>query len=831
MDNLWQDLRYGLRVLRKHPSFTAVAVLSLALGIGANTAIFQLLDAVRLRTLPVKDPQKLAGIQLADTTGVRGSVDSPHPTVTNPIWEQIRDRQRAFSGVFAWGSSAFNLAAGGEARYAQGLWVSGDFFGVLGVRPILGRVLTPADDVRGCGSPGTVISYAFWQREFGGDASVIGRKLTLKGHPFEIIGVTPESFFGLEVGRSFDVAVPVCSEALLWRKESRLDVGTTWWLTVMGRLKPGWTLEQATAQLNALSPGIFEATLPANYPREDVKHYLGFKLAAFPAGTGLSQLRETYESPLWLLLALAGLVLLIACANLANLMLARASAREREIAVRLALGASRGRLVRQLLTESLLLAALGAAVGAFLAGSLSQFLVSFISAEGDPVLLNLDSDWRVLAFTAGLAVLTCVLFGLTPAVRATHLAPGAAMKMGSRGLTASRERFSLRRALVVSQVALSLVLLVGALLFSRSLGNLLRLDAGFQQSGILLTQVALTRLNLPPERRQAFKRELLDRIRAIPGVDSAADTNVVPLSGSSRSNRVWPDGSDRGQGKDSFFSRVGPAYFKTLGTPLVAGRDFDDHDTPTSPKVAMVNEAFARRVLNEANPVGKRFWIETTPNDPETLCEIVGLVKDTKYRDLREDFAPVAFLAASQDPRPSHFDQILIRSHVSLAGLVSAVKRTVGEINPEILIDFQVFKTQIESSLLRERLMATLSGFFGLLALLLASIGLYGIMSYAVASRTNELGIRLALGAEPRGLLWLILRETLLLVLVGVIIGLPAVLAATRLVSTLLYGLTPADPVSISLAALLMFAVAAVAGYIPARRAARVDPMVALRYE
>lgn len=553
--DLWQDLRYGLRMLRRNPGFTLVAVLSLALGIGANTAIFQLLDAVRLRTLPVKDPQELAEVRITDMTGTRGSFSSWHDTVTNPLWEQIRDRQQPFSGIFAWGTNTLNMAAGGEARYAQVLWVSGDFFNVLGVRPILGRVLTPADDRRGCGSPGAVISYSFWQRELGGDASVIGRKLTLKGHP---------------------------------------------------------------------------------------------------------------------------------------------------------LGASRGRLIRQLLAESLLLSAIGAALGAFLAQSLSRFLVSFLSAQGDPMLLDLDPDWRVLAFTTAMTILTCMLFGLTPAVRATWVNPGAAMKVGSRGLTAGRERFGLRRALVVSQVALSLVLLVGALLFSRSLGKLLTLDAGFRQDGILITNVALTRLGIPPERRQAFKQELLDRIRMIPDVDSAADTNIIPLGGSAWGNKVWMEGSDSDRGEQSYFSRVSPYYFKTLGTPLLAGRDFDDHDTAASPKVAIVNEAFARQLGNGANPVGKSFWVERTPKDPETLYEVVGLVKDAKYQDLREDFVPVAFLPTSQDPRPNQFAQILIRSNAPLAGLTSAVKRTIGEVNPEILIDFEVFQNSNSELTLTNFLMGCL---------------------------------------------------------------------------------------------------------------------------
>jgi putative ABC transport system permease protein len=830
-DEMFQDLRYGVRMLRKNPVFTMVAVMSLALGIGANTAIFQLLDAVRLRTLPVKAPQELAEVRLADTQGARGNHHSWRPTLTNPIWEQIRDRQEAFSSLFAWGADGFNLAQGGEVRSAQALWVSGDFFDSLGVQPVLGRVFSAADDQRGCSSPGVVISHAFWQREYGGDRNVIGRTLTLGDTPCEIIGVTPANFFGLEVGRSFDLAVPICGEAVIRGKNQRLDSGTDWWLTVTGRLKPGVSIEQATAQLQAISPSLFEATLPANYPAVSVDKYRAFKLTAVPAGAGVSQLRENYQQSLWLLLAIAGLVLLIACANLANLLLARASAREREIAVRQALGASRGRLVRQLLVESLLLAVVGAGFGALLAQGLSRLMVSSLSTASETVFLELSPDWRVLGFAVGLAMLTCILFGLAPAIRATRVELGAVMKAGGRGLTASRERFSLRRALVVMQVALSLVLVAGSLLFSRSLGNLLTVNAGFRQQGILIANVGFRKLNLPPERRLAFKDDLLDRVRSIPGVEAASETDIIPLSGSWWGNNIWPDGEDGSDRKNTSLSRVGPNYFKALSTPLLGGREFDERDTASAPKVAIVNEVFARQVLNTPNPVGQRFWIEKTPYDPETLYEIVGLVSNSKYETLREEFGPIAYLPVAQDPRPGPRSLLMIRSNLSQGEIVSSVKRVLAEINPAIGVSFQGFKSMIDESILRERLMATLSGFFGLLALLLACIGLYGILSYGVASRTNEIGIRMALGAQGRDVLWLILREAVWLVLIGVALGLPMIIATTRLVSTLLYGLKANDPASLGLAALVLFVVAMGAGYIPARRATRVDPLVALRYE
>jgi len=830
-DEMIQDLRFGVRMLLKNPSFTFVAVVSLALGIGANTAIFQLLDAVRLRSLPVKNPRELAEVRILDMDGARGNFSSWHPTVTNPIWEQIRQRQEPFSGLSVWATDGFNLTQGGEVRTAQGLWVSGEFFNVLGVKPELGRVFTAADDRRGSGAPGVVISHAFWQGEYGGDPNIIGRKITLGDSSCEVIGVTPASFFGLEVGRSFDVALPVNSEEVIRGKNHRLDSGTDWWLTVTGRLKPGVSIDQASAQLESISPSLFETTLPANYPPVSVDKYRAFKLGVVPAGSGVSLLRENYERSLWLLFAIAGLVLLIACANLANLLLARASVREREIAVRQALGASRGRLVRQLLVESLLLAAVGAVLGAIIAQGLSRVLVSSLSADGDKVFLELSPDWRILGFAVMLAAVTCILFGLAPAVRATRIELGAVMKAGGRGLTASRERFSLRRALVVVQVALSLVLVSAAVLFSRSIGKLTTVDAGFRQEGILLASVGFARLNVPLERRVAFKSELIERIQAIPGVESAAQTTIIPLGGSASGNDIWPDGEDGSNRQNTLRSRIGPDYFKTLGTPVLSGREFDERDTASSAKVAIVNEVFARKYLNTPNPVGRRFWVEKTPSDPETLYEVVGMVGNTKYQELREDFGPIAYLPAAQDPRQFSWTQLIVRSHLPQAEIVSSMKSVLTEINPSIDVSFQGFRKMIEGSILRERLMATLSGFFGVLALVLACIGLYGILSYGVATRLNEIGIRMALGAQRRNVLWLILREAVWLVIIGVAVGLPIILATTKLVSSLLYDMEPNDPTSLAVGALVLFIVAMSAAYIPARRATRVDPLVALRYE
>jgi putative ABC transport system permease protein len=831
LDHLLRDFRYTLRSLRKSAGFAFAAIGTLALGIGANTAIFQLIDAVRLRALPVANPQALATLELADRKGWRGSQATEYPALTNPQWERFRDTQQAFSAVFAWGDNGFGVSLGGESHPARGLFVSGDYFRVLGVQPLIGRVFTAADDHRGCGLPGAVISYAFWQRELGGEPSAIGRKLTLNFQPVEIIGVTPASFSGLEIGSSYDVAVPICSQAVLWNEGNWLDEGTVWWLNVVGRLRPGETLERANAQLRVTSPAVFQATLPSNYPAVNVKDYLNFKLRAVPAGTGVSGLRARYGDPLLLLLATSGLVLLIACANLANLILARATTREHEFAVRLAIGASRSRLIRQLMVESILLALAGATAGVLLSGFLSKFLVSLLGTPGDPLFLDLQPDGRILAFAAGLASLTCILFGLTPALRATRIAPADAMKTAGRALSANRERFELRQALVVSQVALSLVLLVGALLFSGSLRNLLAVDAGFQHTGIVITNLDFSRLKIPSGARMAFKHDLLQKIRSLPGVASAAVIGILPLSGGSTSNLIWKEGSNPDTKLESRFNWLGEGCLKTMAIPLLAGRDFSDRDTVSSPRVAIVNQSLARRLGLGPNPVGTKLVREATPSEPEQVFEIVGLVRDTKYYTLREEFLPIVFLSSDQDTKPGPFSTILVRSTLPLTGITSGVRRAIAQVSPTIDIDFESFETRVREGLLRERLMATLSGFFGLLASLISAVGLYGVMSFLVVRRTGEIGIRIALGAGRASIAALIVRQASVLLAIGVAVGILLTLAIAGAANSILFGLKPYDFGTLALATALLTAVTAAASFLPARRAARLEPMVALREE
>jgi putative ABC transport system permease protein len=830
LESLWRDVTYAARLLRTNPLFTTAAVLSLALGIGANTAIFQLIDAVRLRTLPVKNPQEIARIAIEDRKTASGHFSSRYSDVTYAMWQQIRSQQQGFSSVFAWGPTTFNISPSGEVHIVQGMWVSGEFFDTLGVQPALGRLLDSNDDQEGCGSPSAVISYSFWQRQFGGDRSVVGRSISVMRHPVSIVGVTPAEFYGVEVGRKFDVAIPVCAEPLLDGEGSDLKSKSGWWLSVMGRLKPGWTIDRATTQLRSISPGLFEATLPPEFNPSNAKIFLAYKLAAFPADSGISDLRKDFQAPLWLLLGLAGLVLLIASANLANLLLARASAREKEMGMRMAVGASRGRLIRQLLMESLLLVMIGAALGAVLARNLSTTLVASLSTQDNPLFVDLGMDWRVLGFMSALAAVTCILFGLAPALRATSVTPGVTLRESGRGATEGRSRFGLRRILVVTQIALSLTLLVGALLFARSLNKLAGLDAGFRQDGVLVADIDFSSLNLPKERRFPFANDLLKRVRGIPRVESAAIAAIVPLSGDGIGHDILLDGApDDENTPAAAFNYITPGYFETLQTRLLAGRDFDEHDTIGSPNVVIVNETFAKKYAKGANPVGIKFRVRRFQQI--TPCEVVGLVQDTKYADLREDFYPIVYTDKAQNPNPSADAQILVRSSGSLVELMSAIKAAATEANPNMDLSFSVLRKTVENGLLRDRLMARLSGFFGGLAVLLAVIGLYGVISYTVARRRGEIAIRMAMGASRNGIVKLVMQEASLLLAVGLIAGTTLALASGKAAAGMLFGLKPWDVPTFALALAGLSVVAGIASLMPALGASRLDPMVALRDE
>ncbi len=818
IESFFADVRYALRMLSKSPGFTVTAIVTLALGIGANTAIFMLLDAIRLRSLPVQDPQELAEVRITDAGHQGMGLNQQYGELTRPLWQEIRDHQQSFSGVFAWSVNLRYVGRGSEMRHFHELRVSGDFFRVLGVRPFRGRLLMPEDE-GACPMTSAVVSYPYWQTELGGRELSPAIKLVVDNELVEIIGVTPPGFYGMVVGESFDIAIPYCQG----KDELRRDIFE---VSVMGRLKPGVTMQRASAEMDALSSGVFEATVPPGRDTHWTETYKHFRLAAYPASTGVSSLRD-YDRSLFLLLGIAGLVLLIACTNLANLMLARASARQREMAVRLALGASRSRLLRQLFTESLLLAAIGAALGVALAQSLSRLLVWSFSTEGAEANLQMVTDWRVLLFAAGVAAFTCVVFGIAPALRATRAEPISAMKAGGRGTTGGRERFSLQQLLVVTQVSVSLVLLVGALLFVRSFRNLMTFDPGMRESGITEAFLGFWQSNLPKERWADFQRELLEEVRSVPGVLNAATTTNAPLLGSS-----WEHGIRIGsQEGNSKFTWVSPEYFETMGIPVIQGRSLAREDTASSQRVALVNETFVRRYLRGGNPIGQTLRTSPEPDYPATVYEIVGVIPDTKYNDLRGQTPPMTFAPASQFPGQGPWTSVMIRSDLAPAAVAAAAKRVIAVKHPDVVTQFADFQREIRDGLVEERLMAALSGFFGLLAVLLAVVGLYGVISYIVALRRNEIGIRLALGASRANVVGIIMRQTLMVLALGVGVGVLLALAAARSAGSLLFGLQPNDPLTFAGASALLITIALIASFLPARRASRVDPMIALRYE
>lgn len=818
------DLRYALRTLRRSPVFACVAVLSLALGIGANTAVFHLVNVVRLRALPVPNPAQLAGVRVKDSHGGMGVNGFP-ADMTYPLFEQVRDHQQSLDGLFAWGHGSATIGEGADMRPVRLLWVSGEMFRTLGIAAERGRLLTPDDDRRGCARATAVLSHSLWQSQFGGREDIVGKTVTIFMLQADVVGVTPPSFFGLEVGRAFDIVLPLCARG------PSLDARNVWWLSVLGRLKPGWTIERASAHLDAISPGLFEATVPTGYAESSISKYKTLRLEALPAANGISALRQAYDTSLWLLLGMTGAVLLVACANLANLTLARANARAREFAVRLALGASRGRLARQLLTEGLLLSAIGTLAGLALARTLAGVIIDFLRTSNDPVPLDLSMDWRVFAFAAALGIVTCVLFGFTAARRSAYTSPGVALRADTR-TGSGRERLSFQRVLVTLQIAASLVLIVGAMLLVQTFRNLVTLDPGFHTEGVLTGFVNFARLGLPPERWQPFMQDFLERLEALPEVESAATTTNIPLFGSSWTMGVHIAGAvpeRRGSSKITFIS---PTYFRTMRIPLVRGREFTVRDDKASAGVAIVNQTFIQQFLNGLDPIGQVFQTGQEPGYPAASYEIVGVVADTKYSRLREDIRPIAFVPAAQHPSPQVGAAIVIRAAGTTAPVPEAVRRLAADVDSRLAVaGISDYETQIRETLVQERLMAALSGFFGQLAMVIAAIGLYGLVSYIVSTRQRELGIRVALGATKASVLGLVLRQSLTLVACGLVIGVPAALLLTRWMTALVFDVSPRDVRTIGAAVVMLAVVAIGAALIPARRAAAVDPIVALRVE
>jgi predicted permease len=819
-DGWLRDIREAWRTLLASPGFTATAVVSLALGIGANTAIFSLVNALLLRTLPVEDPREL--VQLAAEGGAR-------PTFTNPLWEEIRDRQDVFAGMLAYSTVTFDLASSGETDPVEGLWVSGSFFRMLGVSAMRGRVLAAEDDRRGGGPDGpvAVISYRFWETRYAKDENVVGKTISLNREPFRIVGVTPPWFTGLDTDRSFGVAIPISCDPLLLKDGSRLDDRSTWWLSVLGRLRANAPIEAAAGRMKVLSPAILRATVPADYDGQRRQTYLDRELTALPAATGFSGTGRRYETALYSLMAIAALVLLIACANIANLLLARSAQRERDLSMRVALGAGRGRLVRRLLCESFLVAIVGAGAGLGLALIGSRFLVRLMRTQGGSLVVDLTPDMRVLAFTASVATLTAIIFGLTPALRATRIRLNDVLKEGARSASPSGRRLWLGKAIVTGQVALSLVLLAGAALFAGTMRNLMAEDLGFDPDNVLAVRVEVESAGVPKDRRVEMFIRMLERLRAIPGVESAAQSRRLPMSSFGWDGDVEPEGFTPQSRLDAFmtFNRVSPGYFETIRTPLLSGRDFTPSDVVGSPQVMVIDEHSARRFWPGESPIGKRIeW------GRRGTFEVVGVVEPSKYYSVTDRPMILGYVPSGQDEDPDGRVFFFLRSREA-ANLAPAVRDAIGEVSPMASLSFVELEVQVDESTTQQQIVAMLSAVFAGLALLLCVVGLYGVTSYTAARRRGEIGIRIALGAPPGSVVWLMVRDLTLVLGIGLALGWAGSVGLSGAVESLLFGVEPGDPRLLGLAALILAGVSALAAYVPARRASKLQPIAVLREE
>jgi predicted permease len=832
---MFQDIRYGIRMLLKKPGFTAVAVLSLALGIGANTAIFSLLDAVLLKTLPVERPDQLVLFGKGESMGMTtGFPDGSTDLYSYPFYQQVQQqRTDVFSGVASLLSMPWNVHgfvnSGGDIEQLQVQLVSGSYFPVLGVNAGLGRVLTEADDQNVGAHPVAVVSYAWWQKRLAGNPSAVGQTITIDNTAYSIVGVAPRDFFGTTVGSAPDLWIPLAMEKQMPPAHWDGRTGENFQdLFLIGRLKPGVTAEQANAAVNLLFKQSLQTRAGAQPTAQRLKELEAANVQLTPVSRGLSGLREQFSLSLRVLMGVVALVLLIASANVANLLLAHGAARSREFAVRLAVGAGRMRLARQLLTESALLALIGGVIGVGLSWWGVRLLLVMASDGPEAVPVNAAPNLRVLGFTIGVSALCALVFGTAPALRATRVEPNVSLK-GGKTLNALRN--PLGKAFVVAQVALSLLLLVGAGLFVRTLVNLQNIPSGFKQENAMLFMIdtSATGMKGDDAKLPAMLSEVEQKVKQIPGVQAASFAFIVFNQGFwSGPAYTREDGIPEGQNRSLRNNIVGPDFFAAMGIPFVQGRGFGPQDIKSSQKVAVVTESMVQKFFPTGNPIGKRFGIGGRESS-ETI-EVIGVVKDAKYGNLKEQFRPMAFYPYTQVP--DVLGNFVVRFSGPSSAVVPQVRETIKQINRNLPVDDVVsLSDHIGRSLVQQKLIARLASFFGLLALLLACVGLYGVMSYGVARRTNEIGIRMALGARGRSVLWLVLREALVLVGIGLVAGVLASLALTKTAASLLYELKPNDPLTITMATIVLMMVALVAGYLPARRAARVDPMIALRDE
>jgi putative ABC transport system permease protein len=840
MSTFSQDARYALRTLTRTPGFSLVVILTLGLGIGANTAIFSLMDQVLLRLLPVDRPEEL--VQLDGPGTFRGRTTN-NRTFSYPMYVDLRDRNDVFTGLVARFGASATLTARNQSERVDVELISGNTFTVLGVSPVVGRPLTQDDDRKPGAHPVTVLSYNYWQRRFAGSPAALNQVVTINNTPVTIVGVAPRGFAGIAATQTPDLFMPLMMKAQITPTWDDLDNRASRWVNVVGRLKPGITSDAAKARLDVIYRQIneYELTVVPRFASSSPTFHERFRaktLVLYPAGQGLSDLRENVQTPLFVLMAMVGLVLLIACANVANLLLSRASARQKEIAVRLALGAGRSRLIRQTLTESLVLAIAGGGVGLVLSIWVGDLLIGVMPFESFTRSLSTEPDLRVGLFTAALALTTALMFGLIPALQGSRPELNRTLREEAGNLSGGTRHARFRKGLVVAQVALSMLLVAGAGLFARSLYNLKTLDTGLKVDNLLTFRVDPSLNGYDQIRIKRFYHQLLQDIRTIPGIQSASVAQVPALTGNANGRTIQVQGytPKQDENMNPYTNEVAPDYFRTMGMPLLMGREFDDRDVEGGALVAVVNETFAKYYYGGENPVGRRFGWSSMDN-PGAL-EIVGVVKDSFYADMRQgtteqnETPRVVYTPYLQSGEINEMT-VYVRSAGSAAlALPEQLRQTVRRADAAMpVFEMQTMAQTVDEALFNERMLALLSASFGLLATVLAAIGLYGVMSYTVSRRTREIGIRIALGAERVTVLWLVLREVAFLTVIGIGAGVPGALGLSRFVRSQLYGIEPSDPMTLVISAVTLGLVGLFAGYIPARRAAGVQPIMALRYE
>jgi predicted permease len=829
MNDIGRDIRHALRSLRKAPGFLAIVILTLGLGIGANAAIFSLMDQILLRPLAVHDPGSLV---LLDGPGAFMGRTQNEMTFSYPMYKEFRDRTEVFTGVLARFPLALTAMWRGASERANGDLVSGNYFDVLGVQPALGRLFTAADDRTPGGHPVAVLSYGYWQRRFGGDPLVLNQTITINGHPLTIVGVADSRFTGIQIGRSVDIMVPIMMKAQMTPTWNDLDNRRSRWLNVMARLKPGMSQTQAAAAMDVIYRQINEQDIKdiPNASESFRKRFTSKHLDVLPGGKGLSDLRRQFSTPLIVLMSMVGVVLLISCANVANLLLARTTARQKEISLRLALGARRARIVWHQFVESGLLAFAGTGVGLLLAWWTGSMLISALPGDPTARTLSANPDLRVTLFALAVGVLTALAFGIVPALQATRTTVTAALKEDSGSVSAGGRQTRFRRGLVIAQVALSMLLLAGAGLFARSLYNLKTVDPGFRVDDLFAFSIDPSLSRYEGERLTALYQHLQEELAAVPGVRSVSMSETGALAGNDWTMTIRVDGYQSKEGEDMSPSvdGVGPRYFETMGIPLVSGREFSDRDVKGAPRVAIINETMAKYFFEGSSPIGRRFGFG---RDRTTDIEIVGVAKDVRSLELRNRAPRFIYIPYAQDDSVTELTYY-VRASQDARSTATALRQAVQRIDTNLpIFNIKSMQVQVDESLFVERMVAVLSIAFGALATLLAAIGLYGVMSYAVTRRTREIGIRMALGAESNRVLWLVLKEVAVMAAIGVAGGLVIALLLTRQVQAQLFGLASTDPVTLVSAAVLLGLIALAAGYFPARRATTIDPLVSLRSE